>query len=253
MEKLSVVVIACNESEHIKRCLDSAKAIADEMIVVDSGSTDNTVEIAKSCGAKVYFHSWMGFGEQKNYADELTENQWILSLDADEYLTPELCNEIALILINPKNKAYKLKRRNFYCGRWLNHSGWYPDAHVRLFHKDYACWNTNRVHETLSVKQGELIGNLKNDLKHYTFQNTQDHWQCAKKYALLGAEQIYINGKKPTVLRVQLTGFHRFIWNYVFRLGFLDGKQGFLICQITSQYATLKYKEAYRLFMERNQ
>ena len=245
---LSVVVITYNESKNIKRCLDSVKGIADEIIVVDSGSTDNTVAIAKSCGAKVIHQEWLGFGEQKNFANSLVQNSWILSLDADEALSSELKEEITLVLKNPYYKVYKINRRNRYCEKWLRYGSWYPDTKLRLFNKNIAQWNTNRVHEILMVDKNISIGKLKSDMLHYPFNSIQEHKKRADKYALLGAEQIFFSGKKPNIIKLLFSGSFRFFRDYFLKLGFLDGYFGFWACRITAQSVSKKYNESMRLF-----
>jgi len=248
MELLSVVVITYNESKHIKRCLDSVQDIANEIIVVDSGSTDHTVAIAQSCGAKVIDRDWLGFGEQKNFANSLTKNNRILSLDADEALSSELKEEISAALKKPDYEVYSMNRRNRYCGKWLRYSGWYPDAKPRLFNKEIACWNTNRVHETLEVAPNVAIGKFKFDLLHYPFDSIDEHKKRAEKYALLGAEQLFLKGKIPNFFKLHFGGFFRFFRDYVLKLGFLDGRPGFWACKITAQAVSKKYAEAMRLF-----
>jgi len=250
MELLSVVVITYNEAKHIKRCLDSVQDIANEIIVVDSGSTDHTVVIAQSCGAKVIHQDWLGFGSQKNFADSLTKNYWILSLDADEALSCGLKEEIRVTLKNPEFKVYSMNRRNRYCGKWLRHSGWYPDTKLRLFKKEVACWNTNLVHEILEVNPNTSIGKFKFDILHYSFDSIHEHKQRSEKYALLGAEQLFLKGKIPNFFKIYFGGSFRFFRDYVLRLGFLDGRFGFWACKISSQAVSLKYKETMRLFKE---
>jgi glycosyltransferase involved in cell wall biosynthesis len=248
MELLSVVVITYNEAKHIKRCLDSVQGIANEIIVVDSGSTDDTVNIARSCGAKVTHQEWLGFGEQKNFANSLTKNNWILSLDADEALSSELKEEISAELIILRHKVYSANRRNRYCGKWLRHSGWYPDTKPRLFNKNFAYWNTSRVHEILIVEPNISIGKLKFDLLHYPFDTIYEHKKRAEKYALLSAEQIFLNGKKPDFFKLNFGGSFRFFRDYILKLGFLDGRAGFWACKITAQAVSKKYVLAMELF-----
>ena len=248
MELISVVVITFNEAKHIKRCLDSVQGIANEIIVVDSGSTDDTVKIAQSCGAKVIQQDWLGYGEQKNFANNLTKNNWILSLDADEALTPELKEEMVSELQNPKHQVYSINRCNRYCGRWLRHSGWYPDTKQRLFHKNFAYWNTHRVHEILVVKPNGSIGKFKYDILHYAYEQVDEHEKRTEKYAYLGAEQIFINKKKPSFIKLYFGGTFRFFRDYILNLGFLDGRSGFWACKITAQGVSKKYALAMQLF-----
>jgi glycosyltransferase involved in cell wall biosynthesis len=250
MELLSVVVITYNESKHIKRCLDSVQDIANEIIVIDSGSTDNTVVIAQSCGTKVVHQDWLGYGEQKNFANSLTQNDWILSLDADEALSSELKEEIIVELKNPRFKVYSMNRCNRYCGKWLRFSGWYPDTKLRLFNKNAAYWNTNRVHEILMVDLNIPVGKFKSDILHYPFDSVVEHKQRAEKYALLGAEQLFLKGKKPNCFKLYFGASFRFFRDYFLNLGFLDGNSGFWACKITAQAVSKKYREAIKLFKE---
>jgi len=245
---LSVVVITYNEAKHIKRCLDSVQGLADEIIVVDSGSKDITKDIAQSCGAIVVHQDWLGFGEQKNFANNLTTNDWILSLDADEALSFELKEEISVVMKRPFYNVYSMNRLNKYCGKWLRHGGWYPDTKLRLFNKNFAHWNTNRVHEILEVVSNVSIGKLKNNILHYPFDSITEHKQRTEKYALLGAEQIFLKGNKPNFWKIYFSGCFRFFRNYVLKGGFLDGYHGFWASKITAQAVSKKYAEAARLF-----
>jgi glycosyltransferase involved in cell wall biosynthesis len=248
MELLSVVVITCNESKHIKRCLDSVQDIANEIIVVDSGSTDNTVEIAQASGAKVIHQDWLGYGEQKNFANSLTKNDWILSLDADEALSPELQEEIRVELMNLQHKLYCANRLNNYCGKWLRHSGWYPDTKPRLFNKKYAHWSNSRVHEVLIITPNITIGKFQSDILHYPYDSINEHKLRTEKYAVLSAEQIFLNGKKPSFFKLHFGGSFRFFRDYVLKLGFLDGRAGYWACKITAQGVSKKYALATGLF-----
>jgi glycosyltransferase involved in cell wall biosynthesis len=245
---LSVVVITYNESKHLKRCLDSVQDIASEIIVVDSGSTDDTIVIAQSCGAKVIHQDWLGFGEQKNFANSLSQNDWILSLDADEALSLELKEEITAEIKNPNYHIYSVNRRNRYCGKWLRYGGWYPDTKLRLFNKNFACWNTNRVHEILVANSNSSFGKFRSNLLHYPFDTLNEHKQRAEKYAFLGAEQIFLKGKKPSFMKLYFGGYFRVFRDYFLKLGFLDCWHGFWACWITARAVSKKYGKAKLLF-----
>ncbi len=223
---LSLVVIALNEEAHLERCLKSVP-FAGEILVVDSFSSDRTVEIAKRCGARVIQEKWRGFGAQKAFATEQATHDWILSLDADEALSPELANEIAQKLENLRPEVgYRLPRLSYHLGRWIRHGGWYPDYQLRLFHRRYARWSTSALHEKVEVQEE---GFLENDLLHWVFDDISDQVRTNDNYSSLGARERFEQGQKFSLTKLILKPFVKFLETYFWKAGFRDGLPGFII------------------------
>ncbi len=241
MEKISVVIITYNEARNIERCLASVKNIADEIILVDSHSTDETVAIAESFGAKVYQKEFISYATQKNFANEQTNNRFILSLDADEALSAELSAAIILSMQHPSHQAYQLNRRTNYCGTWINYCGWYPDPKIRLFDKNFAKWGGPALHETLELNSQANLGFLKGDLLHYSFYSTQEHIKQIEKYTTIAAADLFKQNKKPNFFNCYIKPINRFLTDYIFKRGFLDGKAGWTICIYSAKSMHLKY------------
>ena len=259
-QTLSVAVITLNEEKNIGRTLASVQ-FADEIIVVDSGSTDRTIDIARSHKATVISEPWRGFAAQKNFAIEQCKGRWILSLDADEELTPELQIEIQeLMRDTPKADAYMLKRRNLFLGRWIRRGGYYPDPKLRLFRRHAANFApparfTNRpVHETVAV-QGH-IETLRHDLIHHAYPTIESYIEHMDRYSTLGAEIVLAKGQTSHSLfgffyHIVLIPAFTFLYNYIFRLGFLDGREGFLLHLYHSTYISWKYSKAWQTTRKR--
>jgi glycosyltransferase involved in cell wall biosynthesis len=250
-QTLSVVMVACNEAEKIGSTLESVVELADEIILVDSGSTDATLEIAESFGAKVkIFHEpWKGFAPQKNSAIDKATGDWILLLDADEVLTPELQQAISALLRSPEASAadapvtYLIARRNYQFGRWLRHGGYYPDPKRRLMRRGAGRVEDCPVNEEIQV-QG-LVGRLHGDMLHYAHTTIEDYIEHMNRYSSLGAEMTGPRGF--SIVNIILNPFFTFIYNYFFRLGFLDGLEGLLIHLYHSAYVSLKYAKVWEL------
>jgi glycosyltransferase involved in cell wall biosynthesis len=252
---LSVAIITLNEEENIARTLSSVQ-FADEIIVVDSGSTDRTVEIARSLNVRVICEPWRGFATQKNFAIEQCQGTWVLSLDADEELTPELQTEIqALLRDTPRADAYMLRRRNLFLNRWIRFGGYYPDPKLRLFRRHAANFApparfTERpVHETIAVDGN--IETLRSDLIHHAYPDIESYIEHMDRYSTLGAQILLAKGKTSRSLlsfiyHILLIPTFTFLWNYVFRLGFLDGREGFLLHLYHSTYTSWKYAKAWQ-------
>ncbi len=223
---LSVVVITKNEIHNIERCLASIPW-ADEYLVIDSGSTDATVEKSKALGAKVLVESWRGFGAQKALASRLAKNDWILSLDADEALSPELSQEIKtqFASLDPKT-GYEMPRQSFHMGRWIRHGGWYPDAQLRLFHRDHSMWNESAIHEKVICAR---TARFENRLLHYVFRNLHHQIETNNRYSSLQAEELSQSGQKFSFIKLIFKPPTKFIESYFVKLGFLDGIPGFVI------------------------
>ena len=239
MIALSIAIITHNEEQNIGRCLESVKW-ADEIVVVDSGSVDKTKEICLSYKCKFTESSWLGFGKTKQLAVANTTNNWVLSLDADEVITPLLKEEIASILkTEPVCGGYRIKRDSFYLGKIIRHCGWNKDYTLRLFNKKQGGFNDKIVHEFVEVHG--MVGQLKQPMLHYTYPDVDSHFSKMKRYALLGAEQLYANGKKTSLVAALIRGKCKFIKMYLLQLGFLDGKHGFLLSINSAWGVYLKY------------
>lgn len=239
MSKISVVIITLNEERNIERCLNSVKDIADEIIVVDSFSTDGTEDICKSFGVKFFQNKFEGYTEQKQFAAKLAKNDYILSLDADEALSEELLHSIQNV--NWKYDAYSFNRLNYYCGKWIHHSSWYPDKKIRLYNKTKGDWNGAKVHELVKLHDGSTCSHLKGDLLHYTYYTIEEHVQQINKYSSIGATALFEKKKKTSSFKIFFNPTWRFIRNYFIKLGFLDGWYGFILCFNISYEVFLKY------------
>jgi glycosyltransferase involved in cell wall biosynthesis len=245
---LSAVIITCNEERNIGRCLDSLRGVADEVVVLDSFSSDGTEAICREKGARFFQHPFEGYAGQKNRANDQAVYPWILSMDADEALSDALRASI-LRLKNeaPRYEAYAMNRLTNYCGQWIRHSGWYPDRKVRLFLNDKARWGGPAVHERLNLNDPQSVGFLPGDLLHYSYYTVEEHYSRAAKYAAMGARALFANGKKSHWWNLIFNPAFKFIRNYVMRRGFLDGKAGWTICRITALETYWKYRELARL------
>lgn len=245
--EISAVIITFNEERNIARCIASVKQVADEVIVVDSGSTDNTVQIAKEHGAQVTQRPWTNYSDQKNFANGLATGRYILSLDADEALSEQLRHSILEAKQNGLIGAYSMARLTNYCGTWIRHGGWYPDIKVRLFPKKDAHWKGEHVHETLQLDSGVATTLLKGDLLHYSFYSVEQHERQAEHFASLAAKALHARNKRSSLLRILFSPLSRFVQGYLFRGGFLDGAAGFTIARISARAKRLKYTELARL------
>lgn len=252
---LSVAIITKNEEANIGRTLASVQ-FADEIILVDTGSTDRTVEIARAANARVYEEPWQGFSASKNSALAKCSASWILSLDADEELSPELQGQIRTLLhSNPPTDAYYLKRRNLFLGRWIKHGGFYPDPKLRLFRRAAANFageprfQDRPVHETIAFDGN--ASTLDFDLIHHAYPTLENYIEHMDRYSTLGCELLVGAGKVSRSLpvflaRVVLIPQLTFVWNYIFRLGFLDGREGLLLHLYHATYTSWKYAKAWQ-------
>ena len=248
MLPLSLVVITYNEEKNLDRCMASAVGLVSEIVVVDSNSTDGTVEIAKKYGARVVQRAFDGYAQQKNFATAQASHDWILSLDADEQLTQELVGSISNVLSAPEHAVYKMARLTNYCGQWIKHCGWYPDYQVRLYNRTKGRWQELKVHEYWKLAGGNgAMGMLDGDLLHYSFTSVEQHKRKIKRYTDLAAEAAVEKGKKGSLLKVIFSPVWHFISEYFFRLGFLDGYYGWVICGLSAKSAYLKYSKIRRL------
>jgi glycosyltransferase involved in cell wall biosynthesis len=266
---LSVVIITFNEEANIARTLESVQPlVADgkgEIIVVDSGSIDRTVEIAKSFGARVFVEEWKGYAAQKNSAIDKASGDWILSLDADEEVErdlavliphaiseyrppkPELLTAMGVILPNTDVNGYWIRRRNKFMGRWIEHGGFWPDAKLRLFRRSAGRFESRLVHEDILV-EGRTGRILSGALIHRSYPTLSDYIEHMNRYSSLGAEMVVAQGKVGfSVINIVLRPLLTFIYNYFFRLGFLDGREGLLLHLYHAVYVSWKYAKAWEL------
>jgi glycosyltransferase involved in cell wall biosynthesis len=291
--KLSVVIITYNEEANIARTLESVKPLVSdgkgEIIIVDSGSTDRTVEIAQSFGAKVFVEEWKGYAAQKNSAIDKAEVDWILSLDADEEVEPELVGEINFLFAGAPSEhqarlerarkltylasrkavremkrlaqgkgisengilvafaGYWIKRKNFFLGRWIKHGGFWPDPKLRLFRRNLARFEDRPVHEDAKLNGG-IAGELKHALLHHTYPTLSAYLEHMNRYSSLGAEMVMAKGSvRFSFINIVLRPLFTFVYNYFFRLGFLDGREGLLLHLYHAVYVSWKYAKAWEL------
>ena len=252
MNQLTAVVITFNEERNIARCLQSIHTIADEVVVVDSFSTDRTREICEQFGVRFVSHPWEGYAMQKNYAHTLASHDLILSMDADEALSEELIASIAEVKKqNVEHKVFSMNRLMNYCGKWIRHGGWYPDVKVRIFRRGRAEWTGKKVHETLALAEPTEIVHLNGDLLHYSFYTVEEHIRQNENFALLSAEEMVEAGKKATLFKAYTHAVWKFLRDFIFKASFLDGKTGFTISRINAKCVGLKYKKAIELNQNR--
>lgn len=241
--QISAVIITHNEECNILRCLNSVQDVADEIVVVDSGSTDNTEKICIDFGVKFVHQDWLGYSEQKNFANSLASNDWIFSIDADEELTDELKYSILRYKNKPisNDMVFSMNRLTNYCGHWIRHCGWYPDRKIRIWNRTIGKWQ-GEIHETIefSSETKEII--LNGDLLHYSFATPEDYENQQFKFAKMRGEQYFQKGKKHASFYMIVSPVFSFIQHYFFQLGFLDGADGFHICRITAKATRLKYQ-----------
>ena len=245
MNSLSVCVITLNEERNLPRALRSVQGIADEIVVVDSGSGDHTKEIAREFGAKIIEHAWSDFAAQKNFAAGAATNDWVLSLDADEELSPELRGSLlAWKTGTPEFEVYEFARRAMYLGGWIAHSGWYPDRQRRLYRRGAARFS-GIVHEALRF--GGKTGRLKGDLFHYTMNSFAEHEEKVERYSTLAAQQMYAAGVRRWRADMWLGALWSCFRSFILRGGFLDGYRGVLISKMAGRAVRLKYNKLGRL------
>lgn len=246
MGNLSVIIITFNEVSNIEACLKSV-SFADEIIVLDSGSTDGTTDVARRLGAVVHVTTdWPGFGPQKNRALDLARYPWVLSLDADERVPFELAKKIKQIAGKEDGIAYEIPRLTQFCGRWIRHCGWTPDYVLRLFKRNSAHFSDDLVHERIVLIHGAPT-RLTSPLFHYSYPTPSHYWRKLEQYSQAWARQRFASGQKTSMLRAGLAGVVAFLRSYFFRLGFLDGAMGFAVCTMQAQAAFGKYFALYCL------
>lgn len=242
--KITATIITFNEESNIKAACESV-AWADEIVVVDSNSTDATRDIAASCGAHVITNEWPGFGAQKQFAVNRAQHDWIFSLDADERVSDRLRDSIQALKNQheaPKADGYVVARRTYYQGRWIRGGGWYPDYQLRLFNRTKGHWKLRHVHESVSMETGATVKELPGDLLHYTSPNAAHHHRLiGERYAPLAARQMFEEGRRTSVWKVASAGPAAFIRSWLLKGGFRDGLAGFTIASFAAHHAFLKH------------
>ena len=243
---VSAVIITFNEAENIVRCLQSLQNVVAEIIVLDANSEDNTVELARQCGAYVFQEKWIGYAQNKNIANAKARYDWIFSIDADEVLTEELAK--SLKNWQPQHdRVYAVNRLTGLAGQWVYHSGWHPDWKVRLFNRQKVHWQGDFVHETLHIPADFGVQKLHGLLHHYSYKNDADHWQRIEKYAALSAQELYKKGKKTNLIQLSISPIARFIRTYFIKKGILDGRIGWKISCRNAYLVYRKYRILQRL------
>ncbi|MDY4011281.1 MAG: glycosyltransferase family 2 protein [Fusobacterium gastrosuis] len=245
---LTVSIITLNEEKNLARTLESVKKFADEIVIVDSGSTDKTEEIAKNFNAKFYFQKWLGYGPQRNKAIELASSEWVLNIDADEEISEELAKKIADIKDDKNDKidVFKINFMSVCFGKKIKHGGWSNSYRIRLFKKNSGRFNENNVHEEFITNSH--IGKINEYILHHSYSDLEDYFTKFNKYTTLGAIEYYKKNKKASLVSIVLNPIYKFIRMYFFRLGFLDGLEGFILAITSSLYTMVKYyklKEIY--------
>lgn len=244
---ITATIITLNEERNIGRCIDALTPISDEIIVLDSFSSDDTEKICKEKGVRFEQREWEGYSAAKNHLNELASHDYIFSVDADEAPEEELQSEIHRIKEEGLIGTYSVNRLTNYCGSWIRHSGWYPDVKTRIFPKNESRWEGEYVHEELVVEGNPKPQLLKGHLLHFSYYDFKDHRARADKYSILTAQKMYAKGKRATALKPYLSALGRFVSMYIIKKGFLDGKMGWHIARISALSNILKYKELRRL------
>ncbi|HHB91868.1 MAG TPA: glycosyltransferase family 2 protein [Thioploca sp.] len=240
MVNLSVIIITKNEEHCIENCLNSI-AWCDEIIIVDSGSTDNTITICNKFTDKIYIkNNWQGFGHQKNLALTKATGKWVLSIDADEQVPIALRQEIEFVINSSELFAFRIPRLSNYCGKWMRHSGWFPDYIIRLFKRNYASFTNDLIHEKIQVNN-DKIGTLQNSLLHYSFTSLEEVLEKINSYSSANAQMHYEKDKQSSLKQAVWHGLWAFIRTYLLRAGFLDGKEGFMLAVSNAEGTYYRY------------
>jgi glycosyltransferase involved in cell wall biosynthesis len=240
--KITATIITLDEERNIARAIESLRCV-DEILIVDSGSTDRTVELARNLGARIIEANWRGYSAQKNWAAEQAANEWVLSLDADEALSEALEAEIwNLKKTGPQYDAYTMPRLARYLGRWILHSGWYPDRKIRLYRRDKASFTGDFVHESVTVTG--RVGALENNILHFTCESLSEHMKTLDRYTTLAAQELAARKVSVPLSRLIVDPAWTFVKTYLIQRGFLDGFEGLTIAHMAALYTFLKYSKA---------
>lgn len=244
---LSVVIITFNEERNIRKCIEAVQLIADEIVIVDSYSTDDTLSIASELGATIFQNKFEGHIEQKNYAITKAKYPHILSLDADEYPDQQFLLEIQQIKQNWAADGYSVNRLNNYCGRWIKYGAWYPDVKLRLWDSRKGRWQGTNPHDKFVLVEGSKQQHVKGNILHFSYQQTAEHLKKADYFSTIAAHAYHQQGKKSTLIKIALSPLFRFIRDYFLKLGFLDGYSGLVIARTTALEVYLKYQKLFSL------
>ena len=242
MAPISIVIITKNEAEVIASCINAAKFITDDIIIVDNGSTDDTTRIAHDHGCRVYHENWESYGANKNKGIVRAKYHWILSIDADEIADTVLITALHNLVLEDQNVVYDIKFKSYYGQKLIHFGSWGRDHHIRLFNRKAVRWSESPVHETLILPATVSIKKLEGHLHHYSVRDAVEFMSKADHYACLSAGKYLMNNKKPTFLKLHIAPLFHFIKNYIVFLGFLDGKEGWDIARMISKHTRLKYR-----------
>lgn len=239
---ISVVIITKNEAHIIGKTLQSLVSVTRDIVIVDSGSTDETVAICKQFNATVIETGWSGYGSNKNKGIQASKYDWILSLDADEAIDEELAESLKQLRPANEDAVFDIRFKNFFCNKWIRFGEWGFDTHIRLFNRKKVRWNDAGVHEELIFPDPVKITMLKGHILHYTVSNWQEYADKTNNYAMMNAKKYFAAGKRSNFFKQYLSPLFAFLQHYIFRLGFLDGQEGLLIARTTARYTFLKYR-----------
>ncbi len=248
---ITAVIITHNVADTIRPCLAALKLVCNEILVLDSFSDDGTIEICEKMGVTLVPQEWLGYAQTKNVGNDMAKNDWILSIDADEVLSDELV--AVLQKLKPEDgKVYALDRLTNFCGKWIHHSGWYPDWKVRLFNRQHVRWQGDFVHETLAIPADFQEVKLQGKLFHYSYKDSEDHYRRMEKYARLSAQEQFQKGKRPTFAKLYLSPPARFFRTYFLKKGFLDGREGWIISIRSARMVRQRYRILKKLWKEKS-
>ncbi|HOG20111.1 MAG TPA: glycosyltransferase family 2 protein [Salinivirgaceae bacterium] len=250
MTPISVVIITFNEEKNIKRCLESVHGLADDIVVLDSYSTDKTEDICKEFGVRFFQHPFDDFIAQKNRALTHAKYPHVLSLDADEVLSTELYNSIKAVKENWQADGYYFNRLTNYCGKWIKHCGWYPDQKLRLWNTRKGKWEGYKIHEKVELVTGSTQMHLKGDLLHYSYHSISGHAKQADSFTNITAEAAFNRGKRSSILKIWLFPKWKFFRDYIIKRGFMDGYYGYIVCKISAYATFLKYVKIRQIQIE---
>lgn len=250
--KISVVIITFNEEKNIERCLNSIKAVADEIVVVDSFSTDRTKEICQGYGVRFLEHKFDGHIEQKNWAMQQASNKHILSLDADEALSEKLKSDLLKVKQDWKFGGYSFNRLTNYCGTWIRHGGWYPDRKLRLWDSSLGEWGGVNPHDKVVLVNKSAVKHIDADLLHYSFYSVEEHLRQIDYFTDISSKQAVVNGVKSTAITILAAPIFKFLRDYFFKLGFLDGYHGYVVAKNSAYAKWLKYSKTRNLRRAQN-
>lgn len=247
MEKLSVVIITFNEERNIRRCLDSIVGVADEIIVIDSLSTDNTKEICMEFKVNFIEQKFLGYINQKNYALSFATNDMVIQLDADEALSDELKESIIKLKQSFRYSGYTMNRLTNYCGKWIHHSGWYPDKKLRLFNRKHGRFGGIDPHDEFILEDNKKLTHISGDLLHYSYYSVDEHYRQAEKFSDIASKAYFEKGIRSNYFKILFSPTFRFLRDYFFLLGFADGITGLKICHIQALTTYKKYVKLKKL------